>query len=512
MAKLLLPVKHLSQRDNDSETLYGKRVGPANECAPTSMAIVAHSFGFKGEGMRPQLEDEISYKLWTKYGQRTSGTLACMKALMEKEYGLQNRIFFEADTNVNNIKKALSEGKLIIAHTWLTGSGHVIVICGFDDSAYGDKGAFICCDPWGEWDATGYRFGVNKATGKQYGDHVLYSYRLASSKFAWHHQIGNPQKPLAPVDSASGKIEEKETGTIHKDFGLGLPLKQGKLQDFFKFYDETNLYHGEAIVLLEGALALKAKGFCGNTAEWILRFRGQTKEEAEPGYIKDGKLRNFFKYYNENLPNHKQAVVALEEKIRMDAPDLLLSSAPWIALYRSAKPKASAFSLSPYGFKVLEHFEGCHKKIGEDKYTSYPDAGYGWNVATIGIGSTRYEDGSKVKQGDVISRNRAWDLVRHEIERIIVPVLKKIPVWEKLNKDQKEALIIFSFNLGPHWYQAKNFSTITSLVNASPDRWTDEAFVLACFTPYSNSNGKRLEGLVRRRKAEAALFLGRKPL
>jgi GH24 family phage-related lysozyme (muramidase) len=511
MAKTLLPVKFLSQRDNDSEVLYGKHIGPSNECAPTSMAIVASAFGYKGEGTRQQQEDEISNRLWVKYGMRASGTLATMKTYMIKEYGLEHVYYFEGRTNVAEIKKALDAGKLVIAHTALTGSGHVIVICGYDDSAYGGKGAFICCDPWGEWNSWGYSHGLNNKTGKQYGDHVLYSYRLAASKFYWHHQIVKPGAPLRKVNANSGAIEQVVTGEIIEEKPTGKTLKQGKLRDFFHYYDPTNEWQGEAANALETAMALKAKGFCSFASDWVLAFRGQTKDEAEPGYIKHGKLRDFFHYYNDDLPNHRKAVDLLEAKLRKDAPELLNDAAHWVVTYRKQKAVTGNNGLSAYGFKFLEHFEGCHKKIGEDQYTSYPDAGYGWSVATIGIGSTRHEDGSKVRKGEVINRRRAVELVRHEIAKQILPTMKRLPTWNRMNADQKEALIIFSFNLGPYWYHGSGFTSITRLAD-NPDRWTDEAFVRGCFMPYVLSNGKTLQGLVRRRRAEAALFLGQKTI
>ncbi len=67
-------------------------------------------------------------------------------------------------------------------------------------------------------------------------------------------------------------------------------------------------------------------------------------------------------------------------------------------------------------------------------------------VPTIGIGSTRYEDGSRVKLGDEISLDyaevlyeREVDKVRKEVDQLVIP---------NLNKNQEDALVSFAYNVG----------------------------------------------------------------
>lgn len=333
---------------------------------------------------------------------------------------------------------------------------------------------------------------------------------MASSKFQWHHQISKPDHPLRPIPTNSGVIEQVVTGVEIVEKPKGDSLPKGKLHDFFTYYDQTSECHGEAINNLEAALALKAKGFLGFGADWVLKFRGQQPHEAAEGFIRCGKLRDFFKYYNADLPNHVAAVRMLENKLRKDAPELLKEDSSWVTRYRKPKPATNVGDLEglgEYAFSFLEFFEGCHKKVGPDQYASYPDVAWGWEVGTIGIGSTKHRDGTKVRKGELISRKEAIDLVNYEVESIILPALKRIPNWARMNSMQKQALIIFSFNLGAHWYHASNFQSITRLAN-SPDQWGDKAFVKACFAPYCKANGSTLTGLVKRRKHEAIYFSG----
>ncbi|MDJ0715586.1 MAG: lysozyme [Prochloraceae cyanobacterium] len=74
--------------------------------------------------------------------------------------------------------------------------------CGYDDEAYDGKGAFICCDPWGEYFSSGYQYGTNQSgdsRGDVLGDHVSYSYRFArNAGFYWSHAVSHPTIKLVP--------------------------------------------------------------------------------------------------------------------------------------------------------------------------------------------------------------------------------------------------------------------------------------------------------------------------
>ena len=141
---------------------------------------------------------------------------------------------------------------------------------------------------------------------------------------------------------------------------------------------------------------------------------------------------------------------------------------------------------------LIEEFEGI-------KLTAYrcPKG-----IPTIGIGSTRYEDGSKVKLGDKISIDRAEvlyereiDKMREEINQLVVP---------DLNRNQEDALVSLAYNIGITAFKS---STLLEKVNKDP--YSNS--IKKEFMKWTTSGGRRLKGLVRRRKAEVDLYFLKTP-
>ena len=106
------------------------------------------------------------------------------------------------------------------------------------------------------------------------------------------------------------------------------------------------------------------------------------------------------------------------------------------------------------------------------------------------------------KQGDTITEARACECLADHIAKVCTPALTKIPTWVKMNSNQQSALYSFAYNLGAGFYQGANFTSITAVCD-SPDRWNDSGWIDEQFGKYTNHG---LEGLVRRRTAEATLF------
>jgi len=136
---------------------------------------------------------------------------------------------------------------------------------------------------------------------------------------------------------------------------------------------------------------------------------------------------------------------------------------------------------------LIKHFEGC-------RLVAYKCSA---GVDTIGYGSTFYENGTKVKQGDKITQHRAESLLLITANKFASEVRKvvKSPVNEK----QMAALISFAFNLG---IGALSKSTLLKLVNSNPN----DPRIAAEFMKWVNAGGKPLAGLIRRRKAESELY------
>jgi len=87
------------------------------------------------------------------------------------------------------------------------------------------------------------------------------------------------------------------------------------------------------------------------------------------------------------------------------------------------------------------------------------------DVWTIGYGSTYYEDNSRIKQGDVITAERAESLLKLKVEKEYLPQLKRL-VKVPLNDAQMSAMLSLIYNIG-----AGNLrkSKLLGLVNNNPN-------------------------------------------
>lgn len=133
---------------------------------------------------------------------------------------------------------------------------------------------------------------------------------------------------------------------------------------------------------------------------------------------------------------------------------------------------------------LIKSFEGCELK-------SYKCSAGHW---TIGFGNTFYEDGTKVKEGDVIIKERAESLLMNLLPKFSAIVNKNIKV--KLNQNQFDSLVSYTWNTG-------GSDNLFSLINKN----APEPEIMTWFeTKYITASGKVEKGLIRRRKAEADLY------
>ena len=115
-------------------------------------------------------------------------------------------------------------------------------------------------------------------------------------------------------------------------------------------------------------------------------------------------------------------------------------------------------------------------------------------VWTIGVGSTQ----PPVKPGEVLTKKEAMDRFDHDLVKYenAVDRLVKVP----LTQNQFDALVSFTFNVGEG---ALAKSTLLKKLNAG-----DYDAVPAELMKWTKGGGKELPGLVRRRRAEAAMWRG----
>ncbi|KRP26558.1 MAG: hypothetical protein ABS30_09365 [OM182 bacterium BACL3 MAG-120924-bin41] len=101
------------------------------------------------------------------------------------------------------------------------------------------------------------------------------------------------------------------------------------------------------------------------------------------------------------------AITELEELINKANPNILGRNQSWFKTW-SQSGKQQDYTPA---IKLIKEFEGCH-------LTAYADPLHGWDVATIGWGTTRYPDGRKVSQGDILTAGEADRLLQQEIDTI----------------------------------------------------------------------------------------------
>lgn len=140
------------------------------------------------------------------------------------------------------------------------------------------------------------------------------------------------------------------------------------------------------------------------------------------------------------------------------------------------------------GLDLIKEFEGYHTALPNGDCKAYWDKD--GEVWTIGWGCTE-----GVKKGDVWTKAKAEKELKKELAKHekIVKQLVKVP----LNQNQFDALVSLSYNTG----LGDDTQTILSRLNAKDYAGASKAILL-----YNKSGGKKLAGLVRRRKAEQELF------
>lgn len=122
-------------------------------------------------------------------------------------------------------------------------------------------------------------------------------------------------------------------------------------------------------------------------------------------------------------------------------------------------------------------------------------------VPTIGYGSTRYEDGTKVTMSDApITQDRANAIMLATLQSEYAPAVDRY-VKVPLTQGQYDALVDFAYNAG-----AQNLRNSTLLRKLNTGDYPGAA---AEFGKWVYGGGKELPGLVKRRAMERALFEGR---
>ena len=138
-------------------------------------------------------------------------------------------------------------------------------------------------------------------------------------------------------------------------------------------------------------------------------------------------------------------------------------------------------NISAEGLSLIKKFEGCELEAYEDAV----------GVPTIAYGRTK-----NVNMGDTCTQEQAEEWLQEEMNEYEGYINDQVNVV--LEQNQFDALVSWVYNLGP-----SNLSSSTMLKVLNEGKYND---VPAQIKRWNKAGGKVLEGLTRRREAEALLF------
>lgn len=141
-------------------------------------------------------------------------------------------------------------------------------------------------------------------------------------------------------------------------------------------------------------------------------------------------------------------------------------------------------NISQEGIALIKKFEGC-------KLEAYQDS--------VGIWTIAYGTIKDVKEGDKINQDEAEHLLQEELPEYegYINDMVKVP----LEQNQFDALCSWVYNLGPN-----NLKESTMLKVLNEKKYSE---VPQQIKRWNKAGGKVLDGLIRRREAEALLFEGK---
>lgn len=154
-----------------------------------------------------------------------------------------------------------------------------------------------------------------------------------------------------------------------------------------------------------------------------------------------------------------------------------------LAALDALKPPVVGKVTSEVGQDLIREFEGL-------SLTAYPDPATGGEPWTIGYGHT-----GGVKKGDTVTLDQAKLLLAQDLHYFERAVSQLCPIT---TQNQFDALVSFAYNLGEGNLKE---STLRRLHNEG-----DYVGAKAQFARWNKANGQVMNGLTRRRAAEAELY------
>ena len=144
------------------------------------------------------------------------------------------------------------------------------------------------------------------------------------------------------------------------------------------------------------------------------------------------------------------------------------------------------------GIALIKRFEGCARRRDDGMVAAYPDPGTGGAPWTIGWGST----GPGIGPDTVWTQDQCDERLARDLERYAAEVADAIG-HAPTTQAQFDALVSFHYNTG-----AIGRASLTRLHRAG-----DYLATAREFARWKHAGGRVLRGLVKRREAEAQLYL-----
>ncbi len=162
------------------------------------------------------------------------------------------------------------------------------------------------------------------------------------------------------------------------------------------------------------------------------------------------------------------------------------------AVSEATEPEDAEQRMSEAGIDMIKKFEG---------FSKYPY----WDVSqwTVGYGTSCPSDKREEYKANGITEAEAESLLRSRLKSYEKAVRYFSEQHNRpLEQHEFDALVSFTYNLGSGWvYKNSNFRRVMA------DKNSTDAEIIFWFGAYSSASGSVLSGLVRRRMAEANLFV-----
>lgn len=157
------------------------------------------------------------------------------------------------------------------------------------------------------------------------------------------------------------------------------------------------------------------------------------------------------------------------------------------------------FSTSDAGFELIKRFEGCEKRLPDNRLQAYKIGADPW---TIGWGQTgQMPDGRRVESGLIITQQEADDALQFFVRNVVDPLVRKHFVVRTQN--EHDACASWVYNIRHDRLERGDYS-LPQLVNMKS---RDIEAIANRWLQYVATPGFE-NGLYRRRIAEVLMFMG----